>query len=325
MNTVSSEIKDIVRPVRNSESSAITSGSRSRSDYTSVYCSLQIIQVGPAGYTSSVPHNKCYGAKFSLQESAESLFPYINAVIKGAKLSTKPPFIKFMYREHLCVLNGHEGAFTPVTDYAEASAFLRQLLEFFQELDENSCKITPNHRVYRPASPLDILKLLPKSNCQDCGFATCLAFAAALSRQYTSPTGCPYLPKPLEERSVFQVTDKDGNCTGTVSLPIDTTDYLQKVSDKDAHIQELKMRLEELEYEHVGNVDMINSELVSPLTQREIEVLRMVASGATNKDIAADLYISEHTVKTHIVHIFNKLNVNDRTQASVWAAKNGLV
>ncbi|MDM8537293.1 LuxR C-terminal-related transcriptional regulator [Desulfobacterales bacterium HSG17] len=67
-----------------------------------------------------------------------------------------------------------------------------------------------------------------------------------------------------------------------------------------------------------------NNSLPSPLTNREIEVLQMVARGLTNMEISDSLKISPHTVKSHVVHIFNKLGVNDRIQASVWSVQNNL-
>lgn len=60
------------------------------------------------------------------------------------------------------------------------------------------------------------------------------------------------------------------------------------------------------------------------LSEREIEVLKLVADGLNNDAIAEKLTISLHTVKTHIRHIFEKLNVSDRTQAAVWAIRNNL-
>jgi DNA-binding NarL/FixJ family response regulator len=54
-------------------------------------------------------------------------------------------------------------------------------------------------------------------------------------------------------------------------------------------------------------------------------VLRLVAQGATNTEIADLLEISPHTVKSHVINIFNKLGVSDRTLAAVWAARNALV
>jgi DNA-binding NarL/FixJ family response regulator len=62
-----------------------------------------------------------------------------------------------------------------------------------------------------------------------------------------------------------------------------------------------------------------------PLTQRESEVLRQLAYGLTNKEIALALHISYETVKEHVQHILRKIGVSDRTQAAVWAVRKGLV
>lgn len=62
-----------------------------------------------------------------------------------------------------------------------------------------------------------------------------------------------------------------------------------------------------------------------PLTQRESEVLRQVALGLTNKEIALALGISYETVKEHVQHVLRKIGVSDRTQAAVWAVRKGLV
>ena len=62
-----------------------------------------------------------------------------------------------------------------------------------------------------------------------------------------------------------------------------------------------------------------------PLTQRESEVLRQLAYGLTNKEIAQALHISYETVKEHVQHILRKIGVSDRTQAAVWAVRKQLV
>jgi DNA-binding NarL/FixJ family response regulator len=67
----------------------------------------------------------------------------------------------------------------------------------------------------------------------------------------------------------------------------------------------------------------IDSEV--PLTKRESEVLKLLASGATNKEIARGLNISYETVKEHVQHILRKIGVSDRTQAAVWAVRKGLL
>jgi DNA-binding NarL/FixJ family response regulator len=67
------------------------------------------------------------------------------------------------------------------------------------------------------------------------------------------------------------------------------------------------------------------SNLDDALTKREIEVLKLLAEGLFNKEIAYMLAISEKTVKNHVSNIFKKINVSDRTQAAVYAIKNNLV
>ncbi len=61
------------------------------------------------------------------------------------------------------------------------------------------------------------------------------------------------------------------------------------------------------------------------LSEREFEILSTVAKGATNKAIAAQLFISEATVKTHLLHIYDKLDVNDRAAAVAVAYERGLI
>lgn len=64
---------------------------------------------------------------------------------------------------------------------------------------------------------------------------------------------------------------------------------------------------------------------IEHLTNRELEVLRLLAVGMYNKEIAEDLHISERTVKNHVSNIFKKLDVADRTQAAVFTIRNNLI
>jgi DNA-binding NarL/FixJ family response regulator len=65
-------------------------------------------------------------------------------------------------------------------------------------------------------------------------------------------------------------------------------------------------------------------EVEVPLTQRESEVLGQIALGLTNKEIASSLDISYETVKEHVQHVLRKIGVADRTQAAIWAVRQGL-
>ena len=65
--------------------------------------------------------------------------------------------------------------------------------------------------------------------------------------------------------------------------------------------------------------------LVEPLSDREVEILRLIAGGASNREIAETLFLAEGTVKNHVTNILGKLGVRDRTQAALKARESGLI
>ncbi len=68
----------------------------------------------------------------------------------------------------------------------------------------------------------------------------------------------------------------------------------------------------------------LQADVEVPLTEREAQVLRHMAGGLTNKQIATAMKISYETVKEHVQHVLGKIGVSDRTQAALWAVRNGL-
>ncbi len=77
--------------------------------------------------------------------------------------------------------------------------------------------------------------------------------------------------------------------------------------------------------QHVMDVVITKPHILNKLSKRETEVLKEMAKGKTNKEIAETLFVSEKTIKTHVSHIFSKLQVNDRTQAAIYAMENNLI
>jgi DNA-binding NarL/FixJ family response regulator len=72
-------------------------------------------------------------------------------------------------------------------------------------------------------------------------------------------------------------------------------------------------------------VGQVRSQGREPLSQRELEVLRLISQGASNREAAGRLFVSEATVKTHLLHIYAKLGVNDRAAAVAVAFERGLL
>ena len=126
----------------------------------------------------------------------------------------------------------------------------------------------------------------------------------------------------------------------------DEIDYLVKIFDigvegyliKSSDVKELKKAISFIangkSYIQPSLIPLLNSKLrtrdtdktkLDVLTNREKEMLVYLAKGMLNKEIAIELKISERTVKNHISNLFKKIDVNDRTQAAVFAIKNGLV
>lgn len=72
-------------------------------------------------------------------------------------------------------------------------------------------------------------------------------------------------------------------------------------------------------------MDRLRAPAQEPLSERELEVLALVAQGLTNREAAERLFISEATIKTHLVHVYDKLGVNDRAAAVATAFESGLL
>jgi DNA-binding CsgD family transcriptional regulator/ArsR family metal-binding transcriptional regulator len=279
---------------------------------------------GPA----TLPADKlkaCMMADFDFSMDIEFLFPYINAVAKNAQLFENPSHIRFNFDHTLCVLHPDKGFASPVDDSDDARDFIVKLTAFLNDIYHRKDQITPRYKFFSQTSITQILKLLPQTNCNECGFETCMAFAAMLGRQQTIPGRCPHISRPMQEKAVFPVHDKDGNMLSTITLDIDNTDNLSALDSANQYIENLEKKIQHLSRMKGDQQDEANKQLPNPLSQREIQILQLLACGTTNVEIGQSLNISPHTVKSHINHIFNKLGVNSRTQASVWATQHHFV
>jgi ArsR family metal-binding transcriptional regulator len=104
-------------------------------------------------------------ASFLINTDASPLFPYLNAVAERAELHQAPRFIRFLYKDSFCVLYPRAGIISPVEDRSHDRALLKSLFSFINDISSKRDEITPNRRTHKRVSVLNILKLLPKTNC----------------------------------------------------------------------------------------------------------------------------------------------------------------
>lgn len=118
------------------------------------------------------------------------------------------------------------------------------------------------------------------------------------------------------------------------AVALDASGYLLKGAGRESLLTAIRTaaagesawRPEELRrVSRVGGGPAMSADVEIALTKRESEVLRQLAFGLSNKEIARRLNISYETVKEHVQHILRKVGVADRTQAAVWAVRKGLV
>ncbi len=118
------------------------------------------------------------------------------------------------------------------------------------------------------------------------------------------------------------------------AIDIGVKGYILKDSDSDLLIKAIRSVSQGESYIQPNMATMLlkrmkakdrEQKVKSRLTKREIEVLKLITAGLLNREIAISLKISEKTVKNHVSNIFKKIEVNDRTQAAVYAIKNDIV
>lgn len=272
------------------------------------------LAVAKAGILSLVSQ-RSWGAHFELEADVRSIFPYINAVLPDARYHDNPEYVIFLFYGVRCTLYPKDIVAAPFDGRESADVFATKLIGFLNDLNRRRNEITPNYRKYRPVSVIEIYRLLPRSNCRSCGYLSCMAFAAELSQGKTTTDQCPGFATPIYEYAVYPIYDNGGKLLETITIEKDP-EKQKEMPDRALEISEASP------IQDIKKGKMLGQ---PPLTEREREVLRLLSGGSTNNDISETLHISPHTVKSHVIHIFNKLAVNDRTQAAVIAAKYNLI
>jgi ArsR family metal-binding transcriptional regulator len=129
-----------------------------------------------------MPGITIWTADFKLDADVSSLFPYINADIEKSAYYVEHPCILFELEGVRWSLYPDKASGLPFEDKDQAKGFIQRLIDYLNDLDERKDTIEPSDKTYKPIAVLDIFKCLPGTNCKKCEYATCMAFAAALSK-----------------------------------------------------------------------------------------------------------------------------------------------
>ena len=135
-------------------------------------------------------HLRCYA---HLDGDIGELLPYLNTVLAGYQYYREPPMLTLKFQAKLITLYPHMIAINMVKDKAEADNILEWLRQEINDTWVKRREIKPSFEVSPRPGILDILKLLPQNNCQECGHPTCLVFATQVSAGTQVYDDCPKL------------------------------------------------------------------------------------------------------------------------------------
>jgi ArsR family metal-binding transcriptional regulator len=135
-------------------------------------------------------HLRCYA---HLDRNISELLPYLNTVLVGYQYYKEPPMLTLKFQAKLITLYPQMIAINMVMDEAEADSILEWLRQEINDTWKKREEIKPSFETAAKPKILDILKLLPKDNCQECGLPTCLVFAVQMSEGAKGYDDCPKL------------------------------------------------------------------------------------------------------------------------------------
>ena len=121
------------------------------------------------------------------------MLPYLNAILGGFEYLKNPPAVIFRSQGKLITVHGNKIAINALRDEAEADKILEWLKREINEAWKNRDNIQPSFEGAPKPKVIEILKLLPRTNCRDCGMPTCMVFAARMAEGVKGGEDCPGL------------------------------------------------------------------------------------------------------------------------------------
>jgi ArsR family metal-binding transcriptional regulator len=135
-----------------------------------------------------------------LDQDVSPALPYLNAVLGGFNYVRDPPSVTFKAQGKLITVHSNKIAINALKDEAEAAKIVEWLKREINEAWEKRDEIEPSYEDQPRPRVMEILKLLPKTNCRECGEPTCMVFAVALTEGVKGAEDCPPLSQTGREK-----------------------------------------------------------------------------------------------------------------------------
>jgi len=151
------------------------------------------------------PGSGRYGVRVSVSEDISACFPYLNAVLDDTLFDHDNNVLIGIYDHRRYAFRPHEIQVGMVEEPSEASSIVEKAVALVNRVWKEHENITPSFRVRKLPTVYDIYKLLPGTNCKECGYSTCLACAADIRNGIISLDRCSLLSKPEYSQNREQI------------------------------------------------------------------------------------------------------------------------
>ena len=135
-----------------------------------------------------------------LDQDVSEVLPYLNSVLGGFEYFKDPPAVTFRTQGKIIAVHPKEIAINALKDEEEADKILDWMKREINEAWDKRDKIKPSYEGTPKPGVLEILKLLPKTNCRECGEPTCMVFATRVAEGAKGPEACPALGEENREK-----------------------------------------------------------------------------------------------------------------------------
>jgi ArsR family metal-binding transcriptional regulator len=148
-----------------------------------------------------LPGAPSWSARVSLESDIEPVLPYLNAQLEGAEYEPDAKVLVWGDRRYKFAFRPREIKAGPAQDREEAQRLVDRAIALVNEVWQDREHLEPRHEKRTVVNLMQIYRLLPRTNCGECGRGTCMAFAAALKEGDTELTCCPVLVQPAHEEN----------------------------------------------------------------------------------------------------------------------------